>query len=142
MLLTKEKSRCEEHQKVIVSRDNVTKREHRAINQEQRYVVRHYKLDGDLVKQQKCCDFLLLNDSLKKAYFIELKGSNMDEAIPQLENGAKLCAQELDGYTFLYRIVPSKVRTHKVESSKFRKFKDRCGSRLKYQTNRMEEILG
>ena len=58
--------------------------------------------------------------------------------------GAGMCLppENLDGYTFLYRIVPSKVRTHKVESSKFRKFKDRCGSRLKYQTNRMEEILG
>ena len=140
MLLTKDKSRCEEYQKIIVSRDTGS-REHKAINPEQRYKVRQYKLDGDLIVQQKCCDFLVLNVSSKNAYFIELKGSNIDEAISQLENGATLCKAELNGYTFFYRIVASKVRTHQVESNKFRKFKDKYGSNLKYQTNRMEETL-
>ena len=141
MLLTKEKSHCEENQKIIVSKDLGTTREHRAINPGQQYCVRQYKLDGELIKQQKCCDFLLINDSLKKAYFIELKGGNIDEAIPQLENGERLCTAELQGYTFFYRIVPSKVRTHAVTSNKFKKFKDKCGTKLKYQTIKMEETL-
>lgn len=140
-MLTFEKSRCKEHQRLIVSRDSGTRREHRAINPDEKYSVRQYKLDGDLVIQQKCCDFLLLNDSLKKAYFIELKGSNIEEAIPQLENGIKLCAEELIGYTVLCRIVSSKVRTHDIQSNTFRKFKDKYGARLKYKTNVMEEIL-
>ena len=70
MQLTTEKSLCEEKQKLIVSKDKGTSREHRAKNESGRYNVRHYKLDGDIVKQQKCCDYLLLNDTRKNAYFI------------------------------------------------------------------------
>lgn len=141
MQLTKEQSLCEEKQKLIVSRDKGTAREHRAKNEDGRYTVRHYKLDGDLVKQQKCCDFLLTNDTLKRAYFIELKGRNIDEAVAQLTNGVKLFEKGLKEYEFFYRIVSSKVRTHDIQKNEFRKFKDACGSRLKYQTNLMEEKL-
>lgn len=141
MQLTTEKSLCEEKQKLIVSKDKGTAREHRAKNENGKYNVRHYKLDGDIVKQQKCCDFLLTNDTLKRVYFIELKGGNIDDAVSQLTNGAKLFGTELKGYEFFYRIVSSKVRTHDIQKNEFRKFKDACGSRLKYQTNLMEEKL-
>ena len=87
MQLTKEQSLCEEKQKLIVSRDKGTAREHRAKNESGRYNVRHYN------------------------------------------------------YEFFYRIVSSKVRTHDIQKNEFRKFKDACGSRLKYQTNLMEEKL-
>ena len=103
MQLTTEKSLCEEKQKLIVSKDKGTSREHRAKNESGRYNVRHYKLDGDIVKQQKCCDYLLLNDTRKNAYFIELKGRNIDEAAAQLTNGAKLFRSELKDYEFFYR---------------------------------------
>lgn len=141
MLLNSEKTRCEAHQKIIVSKDSGTSRVHRAINPEQRYEMRQYKLDGDIVQLQTCCDYLVLNDSLKNAYFIELKGGNIDEAVPQLQSGADLCKVELTGYTFYYRIVCSKVRTHDIQKNSFRKFKDKMGSRLKYQTNWMEETM-
>lgn len=141
MLLTTDKSLCEEHQKVIVSKDKGTARMHRAVNQEGKYAVRQYQLDGDVIRQQKCCDFLVVNDSLKNAYFIELKGGNIDEAIPQLERGAALCKAELREYAFYYRIVSSKVRTHDIKKNSFRKFKDKYGSRLEYKTGTMEEVL-
>lgn len=141
MLLTTEKSRCEERQKIIVSRDHGTAREHRAKNTEQKFCVRHYKLDGDLIRQRVCCDFLLINDKCRKAYFIELKGRNMDEAVPQLENAVKICAPELKDYEYYYRIVQSKARTHQINKLSFRKFEDKCGGRLKYQTRYMEEEL-
>ena len=81
MLLTPEKSLCEKNQAIVVSRDKGTRREHRAANPQRQFELRHYKLDGELVRQQTCCDFLLINDSGKKAYFIELKGENIDKAV-------------------------------------------------------------
>lgn len=60
--LVPDKSRCKETQKIIVSQDNKSSRKHIAHN-DGGFRVRHYRLDGDLVKQEKCCDFLLLNDS-------------------------------------------------------------------------------
>lgn len=140
MLLDKAKSKCQKKQKEIVSRDKKATRMHKAFNK-QGYNVRQYQLDGEVVKNQKCCDFLLINDSLKKAYFIELKGGNIDEAVPQLQAGERLCSPELKGYGFYYRIICSKVKTHNVEKNIFRKFKRSCGSRLKYNTNYMEETL-
>ncbi len=103
MLLTQDKSLCESRQKIIVSRDAGTQRKHRANNPQQKYNVRHYKLDGNIISQRTCCDFLLINDSLKNAYFIELKGGNIDEAVPQLEAGYQLFRSELTGYKFYFR---------------------------------------
>ena len=140
MLLTSDRSQCEIQQKIIVSKDKYTSRVHRALNSE-RYCVRQYKLDGDLVKNEKCCDFLLLNDSLKNAYFIELKGGNIDEAVPQLQGGLKNCKAELSDYTLYFRIVVSKARTHNLQKNVFRKFKEQYGSQLKYTTAKMEETL-
>lgn len=141
MILAPDKSLCSPNQKVIVSRDKGTSRTHQATNPEQQYIVRHYKLDGELIKNKTCCDFVLLNDTLKNAYFIELKGGHIDDAVPQLEEGARICQPDLCGYTFYYRIVASKVRTHDVQKNSFRRFKDKHGSKLKYQTNFMEENL-
>ena len=84
---------------------------------------------------------MLLNDSFKKAYFIELKGSNIDEAIPQLESAEVMFRAELSGYIILYRIVCSKVRAHKVNSNNFRKFRAKVGNALEYKSVRMEEVL-
>ena len=141
MLLTPEKTLCEKNQSIIVSKDKKSQVQHRALNLERVNDVRHYKLDGDLVKQEKCCDFLLINDTKKKAYFIELKGGNIDEAVSQLEAGEKKCRNELQGYTFWYRIVCSKAKTHNIKSVKYRKFREKCGAKLKVKENLLEETL-
>lgn len=139
--LLPEKSLCESNQKIIVSRYKGSQRIHRAINPGQKYSVRQYKLDGDIFQNQKCCDFLVLNDTNKNAYLVELKGGNIDHAVPQLEAGEKLCRPMLAGYQFFYRIVCSKVRTHDVQKNSFRKFKDKCGAKLDYNSSCLEETL-
>lgn len=131
----------EKNQAIVVSRDKGAQREHRAINPERKFDLRHYRLDGDLIKQTTCCDFLLVNDSNRKAYFIELKGGNIDDAVDQLEAAEKKCKVELVGYVFFYRIVCSKARTHKIRDTKFRKFKEKCGERLKMKENSLVETL-
>lgn len=141
MVLTSKDSLCEKNQATVVSRDRGNRREHRAINPGRKFDLRHYKLDGGMFKQTKCCDFLLVNDSKLNAYLIELKGGNIDEAVEQLEAGEQKCKSELKGYTFLYRVVCSKARTHKIQSPKIRKFKEKCGNRLKIKENTLEEIL-
>lgn len=141
MILTQEKSKCEKNQKIVVSKDAGQSREHRAKNPEQKYDLRHYKLDGEIFVQEKCCDFLLLNDTLEKAYFIELKGENIEEAVEQLEESALKLKSELRGYEFLYRIVSSKVVTHKVRNTKYRKFQEKCGARLITKSKVLEECL-
>lgn len=141
MFFTSDRSLCEKNQSIVVSRDKREKREHRAINPQRKFDLRHYRLDGELIKQSKSCDYILINDSRQKVYLIELKGGNIDEAVEQLEAGEKAAKAELKGYSFYYRIVCSKARTHKIRDNKVRKFKEKCGTRLKIKENVLEETL-
>ena len=84
MLLDPQKSKCKKNDKIIVSKDLNTDRKHVAENLKQNNV-RQYQLDGVIIKNQKTCDYLVLNDDSKKAFFIELKGRNVSEAISQFE---------------------------------------------------------
>ncbi len=139
MILTHENSICEKQQKLIISKENG--REHRADNTKTRYDVRHYHLDGDLVKQCTCCDYLLLNDSKQKAYFIELKGRNVKDAVSQLESAANMVKSEIPRYERYFRIIGSKMKTHEIDNSEVRRLKDKYRGRLEYKSVRMEECL-
>ena len=76
----------------------------------------------------KSCDYLVLNDGSKKAFFIELKGSNVSEAIPQFEGAIKKLSSELLNYSFKFRIISSKCKTHEIMDSKITTFKKKYGS--------------
>lgn len=141
MFLTSGNSLCEKNQAIVVSRDRGAQREHRADNPQRKFDLRHYKLDGVLIQQTTCCDYLLVNDSRKKAYLIELKGENINDAVDQLEAGEQKCKEELKGYRFFYRIVCSKAKTHKIQNIKFRRFREKCGARLIMKQNCLSEIL-
>lgn len=141
MLLTAEKSECEKNQKIIVSRDKGSSCHHRAINDKGQSDVRQYQLDGKLVVDETCCDYLVLNDSAKSAYFIELKGSDIRTAVSQLEVTERRFRAELKGYAMFYRIIAKKMRTHELKSNTVRKFQDKYGAKLQYATEKMEERI-
>lgn len=119
MLLTPEKSLCEKNAAIVVSRDRGAQREHRANNPQKAFDLRHYKLDGVLIQQTKCCDFLLVNDSRKKAYLIELKGGNIDDAVEQLEAGEQKCKEELIGYTFSIELYAVRLKHIRFKTLSF-----------------------
>lgn len=142
MYLLQEKSECSPNQKRIVSRERGENREHIAINPDGRFVVRHYRLDGNIITNQTCCDYLLINDSAKKVYYIELKGKNIERAVEQLLAAEKICHSELKYYVSYYRIVSSKSPTHNNEPKKLRNLKDRYGTkRVICKERRLEETL-
>ena len=134
-------SECRMNQKVIVSEENG--RAHIATNPDGQYNVRHYRLDGKLVKHETCCDYLLLNDSLQNAYYIELKGHDISRAVEQVLAGERLCRALLKNYVSYYRIVASKSPTLDNMPKKYRNLLDKVGTkRLICKTRRLEEILG
>jgi hypothetical protein len=51
------------------------------------------------------CDYLLLNDEAKRAYYIELKGSDLEKAIQQIEATVQMFQTSLPGYTTYRRII-------------------------------------
>lgn len=122
MLLKPNQSICGKNDKRIVSKDIKTKTRHISIN-EKLYNVRQYQLDGVIIKNEKTCDYLILNDDTKKAFFIELKGRNITEAIPQFEGAIAKLKSEIYDYSLFFRIIASKSKTHEIRDSKVLKFK-------------------
>ena len=66
MKLTPENSKCQKNQRTIVSREKG--KSHIANNPGGKNDVRHYHLDGEIVNNTPCCDYLLVNDTKKDAY--------------------------------------------------------------------------
>ena len=140
MELRKEDYSGNAHKPVYVSSEKG--RKHIAHNPEGRYEVRHYRLDGDIVKNEVCCDFLLLNDSCMDAYYIELKGRDLVHAVEQVEAGRQKFKESLKDYSAYFRIVTSKTRTQDLHSEKFRRFQRTVGKeRIIVKTNIIEETL-
>lgn len=122
MPLTDYHSLCEERQRIIVSRDAGQRREHRA-NNENRKRVRHYKIDGCVIRDDSTrCDYLLINEDQRYAYLIELKGSDIEHALEQLETTAVRLRTDLQVYTVKFRLVYSRARTQAIQGTKFKKF--------------------
>ena len=57
---------------------------------------------------QKKCDYLVLNDDKRTAYFIELKGSDITGAIEQIEQTVEKLKRDLLDYDKRLRIVYSR----------------------------------
>ena len=104
---------------IYVSEENHC--EHRAINGDRNYV-NHIKVDGKVIpkacRDTKRVDFLLINETKKTAYFIELKGSHIKDAFEQLEVTDMHLKPLLKEYAVQWRIIyhsrTTRLRTNEV----------------------------
>ncbi len=91
---------------IYVSEENNCK--HIANNRDKNCVY-HIKVDGDMIpktcRDTKRIDFLLLNETKKTAYFIELKGSHVKDAFEQLEVTNRALGNLLQEYEIKWRVV-------------------------------------
>ena len=140
-MLDKYKSMCQERQKIIVSRDQGAARVHQARNVDSD-LVRHYQIDGYVIcdPSVRKCDFLLLDDTKKKAYLIEVKGTDIKHAVGQLENTERILKSDLEGYQREFRIV-YRANTHGVHSPEYTKFCLRHQGCVKAKTDLLEEAI-
>lgn len=92
--------------------------------------------------EESKCDFLLLNEDKGKAYFIELKGSDLLHAVEQLE--ATYLNSKLESirknYICCFRAVLRRSNTHKINSSKVLAFRKKYQD-FKTGTSKMDEII-
>ncbi len=135
--LSDDKSRCEKNQKIIVSKD-IGPCKH-ITNNPKGYDVRQFRIDGEIIKEGEKCDWLVTCDDKKnlRAYFIELKGSDINKAIRQVEETCKLLKSELNGYEMFFRII-YKSGSHDVRSSSVTKWKQAKGCDTKTGKHRAE----
>lgn len=93
--------------------------------------VRHFQIDGGVLPKGKDpmrCDYLLLNDSNQRAYFIELKGSDIKKATEQIDASVAMIAASLPGYSVYKRIIYH-TRTKAMANSDVLKWQKRNAGR-------------
>lgn len=138
------KSLCGKKQKIIVSRDAGNPQQHIAVN-ESGCIVSQYKIDGDVIRDDERCDYLVWNEDKKNIYLIELKGSDLNHAVEQLENTEKILNNRFFDYlkecTTYYRIVLNRVITHQLHSNYVKKFEKTRPNRLLIKTKVLEENI-
>ena len=120
--LLKFPSHCAVDAEQIISEENESK--HIAININKNRV-RQIKIDGDVLKRSDTfdirVDYLVLNETKKFAYLIELKGRNIKHAFEQLENTDKKMQTALKDFKIYWRVVYNS-RTLNVRNNKITKY--------------------
>lgn len=133
-------SLCAKNAHQIISKDRKNPQYHKAVNKENNDVTQ-YQIDGIVLKDGTRCDYLLMNETKKVAYLIELKGSDLVKAAEQLENTEKMLRQELFGHSLRYRIVANKCKTQEIRSSAYRKYQMLWKGRLLQKTGFIKENI-
>lgn len=106
---------CEEYSGAtankIAAKDRGSASEYLIINESHHYFVK-IKVDDCLIKKESSsrkCDFLFLDCTSEKAFFVELKGQNLGDAIEQVKATIFLLHIRLSQFSYCCRIVQSKV---------------------------------
>lgn len=124
MLFDVRYSRCKVKQSVIVSSENGNK--HILYNRSQCNVFQ-YRIDGDINDSSsgERCDYIVEAEKFPHpwAYLIELKGSDLNKAISQIQNTIRTYQRILSGYTIIPRIIIHRTSTHDIRGKKYRDFK-------------------
>ncbi len=93
--------------KICVAFENGKKYE---LNNASGVTIRKVKVDKCLSQNvgEKRCDFLMDSDDLKRVYFIELKGGDLNKAVKQIYSTILYLKVEFKGYRIEARIIGSR----------------------------------
>jgi len=137
-------SHCDIHQRIINCRDKQNKQKYVANNVDSNDVYL-YLFDGEVVKEGMRCDYLLFNDTKRRLYFVELKGSDLSYALKQIDESVRICKNrfknEIKQYQMSFRVVLNKVRSPKLYTNDTKRFMRNVGSDLKFKSIMLEEEI-
>lgn len=98
---------------------------HEGCNPNQNWI-RQFQVDGQIFThgtQPLRCDWLILNDDTQKAFYIELKGSDIAHAIEQIESTINEFKQSIPNYKTACRIIYRSSNSHQIHSQAVIRFK-------------------
>lgn len=136
--LSKSRSHCQARQSRISCKENKSTY---VGNNPTGCKVKLYHIDGEIITEGLRCDYLLLEEEHLNAIFIELKGTQLEHAIRQLENTDKAIEGELRNYAKFYRVVLSGYRGPEADKIVVKKFKRTCHNRLIIKERIIEECI-
>lgn len=132
-----------DQRKTVVCSDK-SKSEYRYENQRLDNLAK-YRVDGGLINDNGIkCDYLLINCDKSEAFFIELKGSDLDRAVKQINRSIELLGVNLTNLKMKInaRIVVTRVNTIDSRSSEYLKLDRKIralGGDLRKESRKMTE---
>jgi hypothetical protein len=127
---------------VAVLKDKGASTEYRYENKSKDHLSK-YRIDGGLIASGAKCDYLLLNCEKKKAFFIELKGSDFIHAIEQIDKSIDVLKSDLPAtFSIHARIVCTRANTINLRDTRFLKLErkvKKLGGDLEKQTTKLVE---
>ena len=111
---------------LVVCRDHKGKSEYRYNNQSRNHLSL-YRVDACLIADTGAkCDYLLLNCDQSMAFFIELKGSDLIQAVRQIDRAISLLSLGLKAFPVFHgRIALTRVNTTDFKNSEYLKLQKR-----------------
>ncbi|MEI3652117.1 MAG: hypothetical protein V6D39_19535 [Dolichospermum lemmermannii FEM_B0920] len=142
-------SECKEFcdtRKTIVVKDSGNKQEYRVTNDNGKEICK-IKVDDCLIKEGERCDYLILSCEDKSAFFVELKGHDLQKALGQIDSSLTKLITEIKEFKIYARIVLNRNPTPDINSSIEIKLKKRLkqqngkdsGDLIKYKSQVLEE---
>lgn len=117
-------SLCNIKQPIIVSKENGNQH---ILNNKSQCNVYQFRIDGGIISSSKGerCDYIVEAEKVSGfyAYIIELKGSDLNKAISQIQNTISIYREQLKTHVILPRIVIHKTATHDIRGKKYRDLK-------------------
>jgi len=135
---------CDNRPNVVLS-DHKSRCEYRGTNPLRKELV-HYRIDGHVLPSSanKKCDHLLMNLPDQRAYFVEIKGSDLTQAAKQINQTINELSPQLKGYSLEARVVLTKVNSPDLRASDYLKLQKRMkalGGSLEKATSVYNEKL-
>ncbi|WP_174783731.1 hypothetical protein [Dolichospermum sp. UHCC 0259] len=142
-------SECKEFcdtRKTIVVKDSGNKQEYRVTNENGKEICK-IKVDGCLIKDGERCDYLILSCEDKSAFFVELKGHDLQKAIAQIDSSINKLMNDIKEFKIYARIVLNRTPSPDINSSIEIKLKKRLkqqngkdsGDLIKYKSQILTE---
>lgn len=118
------------NKKILVAKG--TKTEYRIINENEK-VIDKYVVDDCLLRtkqRDEKCDYLILVNEIKEAYFVECKGSDVVKAVSQLDSSINILNNKLPGYVLKGRIIPTRVYSPDLRMQAYKRLREKLKGQL------------
>ncbi|NET72818.1 MAG: hypothetical protein F6K62_18370 [Sphaerospermopsis sp. SIO1G2] len=138
---------CDQREKIVV-KDAGNKQEYRVINKQHQEICK-IRVDGCLIKEGERCDYLILSCEDKSAFFLELKGHDLQKALQQINSSIDKLGTEVKEFKLYARIVLNRNPTPDINSSIEMKLRKRLKKQngkynaelIKYKSKVLEENI-
>lgn len=124
MLFDQNYSTCKINQTIVVSKEN---RNQHILKNDSLCNVFQYHIDGEINTSSngERCDYIVEAVKMPQpyAYIIELKGSNLNKAISQIQNTIITYKSKLTEYIIFPGIIIHKTSTHDIRGTHYRNLK-------------------